>query len=650
MQLVDADEDAEDDSPFAPSRTAAPRAIEKKVPSVARTTCKQDPGLVARVLELAADATTLGAIDSILNREGFHNSAGRPWPRTSDGCVLTRIIVAAGLPVPPKGPAPKPTRDALGTLTSTAQPTASGSSGKRPAGHAGDAQRPAKVRREGSLDDDADAFQPRGTPMPSVAADADRRPPPLEPPPGLLIPPPPSVVAASAAAPPPPVAPTEPTAPLPPHDALAATAAATATTSTNAAPRADYSSGLATRRAVSGGRGRLQLSVRRAVPSGARIGGAQTSAHARGAGGESSHAPLRTLTPAATPAATPEVMEVVVADMEDATRATREEGSVADAEVEAAAEAAEAAVEAAEAAVEEADAAAALEAAMRAATALEAAVQAAVEASEAGEVEAASDGGVASDTDEMAIEERNAVGAVEAAEAPMEEAPPEVAAEALVAAEEPMVEAAPEVETEAPSPAVVSSAEDFAAPRPAVTASAPAPAPPASVPPAPAPLAPAPAPPPPAAAAPAAPARAPAPASTSGVSGDAPGIQQPCQSGERCAFCAEAWQRTGAHALCSAPCGHTFGEVCLREHLRNERAAKRKPACPICRVPLKRGDADVWRVYASCEEQAGHASPGQLRRLEALRRETEVEQKALDSAQARLEAAEATLRQHGIVG
>ena len=72
--------------------------------------CKQDPALVCRVQELASDGSTLSDIDRALHAEGFHNSAGKLWPKSSDGCVIKRILAAAGLPVPPKSrlPAPPP--------------------------------------------------------------------------------------------------------------------------------------------------------------------------------------------------------------------------------------------------------------------------------------------------------------------------------------------------------------------------------------------------------------------------------------------------------------------------------------------------------------------------------------------------------------
>ena len=117
----------------------------------------------------------------------------------------------------------------------------------------------------------------------------------------------------------------------------------------------------------------------------------------------------------------------------------------------------------------------------------------------------------------------------------------------------------------------------------------------------------------------------------------------PAQRGDSCPFCREAWQRWGAHAIVSIPCGHTFGEVCLLAHLQHEKAAGRKHAlCPLCRAPIKKGREDVWRLYVSNQDEAT-SSPGKKRRAAELERERRVEEKALHAAEARAQLAEQAL-------
>lgn len=53
---------------FAPSRVAAPRVAKTSAKRTAG--CKQDPKLVARVIELARNGGDLSDIDSALSREG----------------------------------------------------------------------------------------------------------------------------------------------------------------------------------------------------------------------------------------------------------------------------------------------------------------------------------------------------------------------------------------------------------------------------------------------------------------------------------------------------------------------------------------------------------------------------------------------------
>ena len=115
-------DDEDDDLDFAPTRTAAARAP-PPVPTASSaaassssatapplpSSCKQDPALVCRVIELASNGSSLSDIDFALHSGGFHNSAGKLWPKSSDGCVIKRILTAAGLPVPPKSH-PQPQR------------------------------------------------------------------------------------------------------------------------------------------------------------------------------------------------------------------------------------------------------------------------------------------------------------------------------------------------------------------------------------------------------------------------------------------------------------------------------------------------------------------------------------------------------------
>ena len=103
-----------------PSATGPPPAVDENAPTAplpglaasteARpsrhqgdTSCsRQDPRLVQRVQDLARGGRSLAEIDAALSAEGFTNSAGKPWPRMSDGKVLVRICSNSGIPVPPK--------------------------------------------------------------------------------------------------------------------------------------------------------------------------------------------------------------------------------------------------------------------------------------------------------------------------------------------------------------------------------------------------------------------------------------------------------------------------------------------------------------------------------------------------------------------
>ena len=95
-------------------------------------------------------------------------------------------------------------------------------------------------------------------------------------------------------------------------------------------------------------------------------------------------------------------------------------------------------------------------------------------------------------------------------------------------------------------------------------------------------------------------------------------------------------------ALTTCRCGHTFGENCLHSHLQHETSSGRRPACPLCKAPIKKSGEDVWRLYAANQEEAD-GSPGQLRRAAGLEREVQVEVRALEAAKQRVQQAEAAL-------
>lgn len=67
--------------------------------------CKQNPKLIQRVTALANEGYALSDIDKKLSSEGYTNSVGKIWPTSTDGRVLQRIIAAAGLKVPPRSSA-----------------------------------------------------------------------------------------------------------------------------------------------------------------------------------------------------------------------------------------------------------------------------------------------------------------------------------------------------------------------------------------------------------------------------------------------------------------------------------------------------------------------------------------------------------------
>ena len=107
------------------------------------------------------------------------------------------------------------------------------------------------------------------------------------------------------------------------------------------------------------------------------------------------------------------------------------------------------------------------------------------------------------------------------------------------------------------------------------------------------------------------------------------------------ALSGQAWQRWGAHAIVSAPCGHTFGENCLLAHIRMESSAGRRPSCPACKARIKQGAADVWRLYVANQDEADD-SPDNCAAA-GLAHERQVELRAPEAARLRAEHADAAL-------
>jgi hypothetical protein len=118
------------------------------------------------------------------------------------------------------------------------------------------------------------------------------------------------------------------------------------------------------------------------------------------------------------------------------------------------------------------------------------------------------------------------------------------------------------------------------------------------------------------------------------------------QNGEQCAFCGEHLHRWGAHAVCSAPCGHTFGEICLRQYVQYAVQQRQTAQCPSCKTRLRRGLEDVRRLYVANQEERPD-DPARLRqRVDALEAEKQVEMRALAAAEGRARLAEAALQAH----
>jgi hypothetical protein len=118
------------------------------------------------------------------------------------------------------------------------------------------------------------------------------------------------------------------------------------------------------------------------------------------------------------------------------------------------------------------------------------------------------------------------------------------------------------------------------------------------------------------------------------------------QNGEQCAFCGEHLHRWGAHAVCSAPCGHTFGEICLRQYVQYAVQQRQTAQCPSCKTRLRRGLEDVRRLYVANQEERPD-DPARLRqRVDALEAEKQVETRALAAAEGRARLAEAALQAH----
>ena len=104
--------------------------------------------------------------------------------------------------------------------------------------------------------------------------------------------------------------------------------------------------------------------------------------------------------------------------------------------------------------------------------------------------------------------------------------------------------------------------------------------------------------------------------------------------------------RWGAHAVCSAPCGHTFGEICLRQYVQYAVQQRQTAQCPSCKTRLRRGLEDVRRLYVANQEER-HDDPARLRqRVDALEAEKQVEMRALAAAEGRARLAEAALQAH----
>ena len=199
LHILDLDDD------FASSLPVPPRQ-QPALPTVPPTTkCKQDPQLVRRVVDLAKNGATLTDIDAALHAEGFCNSIGNKWPRSSDGGVLSRILSAAGIAVPSKGSAPpRPPRPPLearqpiglqGSRTIHEGRTDMAISKKRPAPSAPSSvppdEVPSRKTPRPAVKDEEDAFQ-KGGPCPPPPPSPPRAP--LHEPPRAPLPQPASSV------------------------------------------------------------------------------------------------------------------------------------------------------------------------------------------------------------------------------------------------------------------------------------------------------------------------------------------------------------------------------------------------------------------------------------------------------------------------
>jgi hypothetical protein len=82
----------------------------------------------------------------------------------------------------------------------------------------------------------------------------------------------------------------------------------------------------------------------------------------------------------------------------------------------------------------------------------------------------------------------------------------------------------------------------------------------------------------------------------------------------------------------TCPCATV--QVCLLQHLSYATAARRTARCPCCHAKLRKGSADVWRLYAGQEEQ-DESTVDQQTRLEDLEHQRQVEVKTLEAARER---------------
>ncbi|XP_017851200.1 E3 ubiquitin-protein ligase RNF181-like [Drosophila busckii] len=71
-----------------------------------------------------------------------------------------------------------------------------------------------------------------------------------------------------------------------------------------------------------------------------------------------------------------------------------------------------------------------------------------------------------------------------------------------------------------------------------------------------------------------------------------------------CGICAVSWEAEGSHRLVGLPCGHLFGENCIKEKLR------KAPFCPICKNRVQ-NPFKSHRLYYSPSVKSQVAAPDQ---------------------------------------